>query len=87
MDGAEEAGGGEGGVGGEFADVGVGVALIAWEGGIADDAVGPEVDDFDFELVVTRGNRVRDIDAPRGAPDDTAGFAVYFDGGEFTDVA
>ncbi len=49
--GAEEAGVHELGVGLELADVGAGEALSFGQGGVADEAVGPEVDDLDFEGV------------------------------------
>ena len=51
LDRAEQPGPHQGRLGGELPDVGAGSALLRGQRGIADEAVWPEIDDFDPQLV------------------------------------
>lgn len=86
-DGTEEAGGHERGFLRKGADIGAGDALVRGEGGIAYDAVGPEVGDGDLEGVGAGCEVVGDIGLEGWCPEGLDFLAVEFDGGEFADEA
>ena len=72
---------------GKLADVGLSEALFLRQTGVADDAVGPEFNDLDFQLVLTRLKRIFYVHPPRRASNGAAGFAVHFHFSHFSDVA
>ena len=63
--------------------VGHGDSLLLGEVEIADDAVGPQVDDIDLQLIARRSDGVGDVDAPGRRPQDAQRSAVQPDFGRF----
>jgi hypothetical protein len=60
----------------ELLNVGDGAALFLRQPGVPDQAVGPEVDDLDFQFVQAGPHRVMDLYPPGGGPDDSKLSAV-----------
>ena len=76
---SQQAGLDQGCVLGELCDVGPGQSLFRREGLVADDAIGPEVDDLDLEAVARRLDRVGHVHAEGRRPEHAEVLAVETD--------
>ena len=76
---AEETGGLEWVLALVFDDVGARAALVLRELAVANQAVGPVIDDFDFEFVLAGLDGLRDVHSPGRTPEHAQVFSVECD--------